>query len=220
MTFFFKNRNVVFSFNLMFTFFQKKKAFKSFGLILENPFFFDKKLFVCFNKQKACSSKSNGDALYAKEKTEAWNYYISGFVDGEGCFTVSFRFLSKLKTGIEVRPSFSLAQKKSLKNYRLLKNIRDTFGVGAIRDDKKGCYKYETRSLTDIKEKIIPFFKRYPLYTDKQESFQLFKEICSRMEKKEHLTKKGLKEILTLSKTLNPSGTRRFSLLELNESIF
>jgi hypothetical protein len=34
--------------------------------------------------------------------------YISGYVDGEGCFTVSISPCAKLRVGWEVRPSFSL----------------------------------------------------------------------------------------------------------------
>ena len=36
--------------------------------------------------------------------------YISGYVDGEGCFTVSFSPRRKLRMGWEVRPSFSVSQ--------------------------------------------------------------------------------------------------------------
>src|ERR1700704_5619847 len=36
--------------------------------------------------------------------------YFAGFVDGEGCFTVSFSPRSKLLIGWEVRPSFSVSQ--------------------------------------------------------------------------------------------------------------
>ena len=36
--------------------------------------------------------------------------YISGYVDGEGCFTISYSPRIKLRTGWEVRPSFSVSQ--------------------------------------------------------------------------------------------------------------
>ena len=36
--------------------------------------------------------------------------YISGFVDGEGCFTVSISPRPTLRVGWEVRPSFSVSQ--------------------------------------------------------------------------------------------------------------
>ena len=36
--------------------------------------------------------------------------YISGYVDGEGCFTVSIAPRAKLLAGWEVRPSLSVSQ--------------------------------------------------------------------------------------------------------------
>jgi len=36
--------------------------------------------------------------------------YISGYIDGEGCFSVSFSRRSKLLVGWETKPSFSVSQ--------------------------------------------------------------------------------------------------------------
>ena len=38
------------------------------------------------------------------------NAYISGYVDGEGCFCVSFQPSNRHRFGWEVRPSFSVSQ--------------------------------------------------------------------------------------------------------------
>ena len=141
--------------------------------------------------------------------------YISGFVDGEGCFSVSFRKLPRIKVGIELRPSFSIAQKKTAANYKLLEKIRDVFEGGAIRDDNKGCYKYETRSITHIRKKVIPFFLTYPLYTSKASDFLSFCKICSLIASKQHLNSTGLTEILDLAETMNVSGKRRQPIAEL-----
>jgi hypothetical protein len=143
--------------------------------------------------------------------------YISGFVDGEGCFSVSFRKLSRTKLGIEVRPSFSVGQKKTSKNYVLLARIRDIFQGGAIRSDsnRNGFYKYETRSLDHIRKHIIPFFITYPLYTQKSEDFKHFCKICSLMAAKQHLNLKGLTQIIDIAEEMNPSGTRRLVISEL-----
>jgi hypothetical protein len=35
-------------------------------------------------------------------------WYVTGLVDGEGCFSVSFTLRKRLKIGIETRPSFSI----------------------------------------------------------------------------------------------------------------
>lgn len=144
-----------------------------------------------------------------QENNDFFSYYLCGFVDGEGCFSISYRYLQRCRVGIESRPSFSIAQKKSVENYRLLESIRDFFGDGGIRDDKKGCYKYETRSLHCISKRIIPFFQKYKLQSAKQKDFVIFSSICSRMVNKEHLDPSGLLCILEDSRSLNTSGTRR-----------
>lgn len=36
--------------------------------------------------------------------------YITGYVDGEGCFTVTFNRRPAMNTGWELRPSFSVSQ--------------------------------------------------------------------------------------------------------------
>lgn len=149
------------------------------------------------------------------EVQEHFCYYLSGFVDGEGCFSVSFRKRKKLNTGIEVTPSFAIAQKKSKQNYALLNKIRLIFQGGAIRDDGKGCYKYETRKITHLRNQVIPFFLKYPLYTSKASDFLCFSEICSLITSKQHLNKNGLSHILVLSKSMNSSGIRKLPIHKL-----
>ena len=143
---------------------------------------------------------------------EAFCNHLSGFVDGEGCFSVSFSLRNRLSVGIECRPSFSLAQKISPKNLNYLQEIRDYFGEGAIRKGDDGCYKYETRKLDVLIKKIIPFFEHYPLQTTKQKDFIIFCKICSRMRTGQHLTPNGLLYILEECKQLNLSGRRKNSL--------
>lgn len=155
------------------------------------------------------------------EKDRLWHMYICGFVDGEGCFSISFRIEKKKKRvfGIEVTPSFSIAQKISPENYQLLEEFMKLFGKGGIRKDQTGCYKYEIRSLHALCTSVIPFFKTYPLKTSKANDFNIFAHICSCMEKKEHLSGKGLIKIMELSRSLNPSGRRRISLDILMQNV-
>lgn len=143
-----------------------------------------------------------------KTNNNNFSYYLSGFVEGEGCFSISYRVLERIAVGVEAKPSFSIAQKKSKENYALLEQIRDFFGFGAIRDDRRGCYKYETRNLGLIIKHVIPFFERYRLQGSKNKDFIIFSSICSRMNHGKHLCFQGLLEILELSRALNPSGRR------------
>jgi hypothetical protein len=52
----------------------------------------------------------NTPALKKKLKTRVLAEYISGYVDGEGCFSVSFTKRTKFLVGWETKPSFSISQ--------------------------------------------------------------------------------------------------------------
>ncbi len=140
--------------------------------------------------------------------------YISGFVDGEGCFLISFTLRKKLHTGIEVRPSFSIGQNE--RNIELLKKIRLYFGCGTIRYSYHDrTYKYEVRSLYDLITKIIPHFIHFPLRSSKQKDFEKFKIICKLMFKNYHRNINRLDEIIKIACAMNPSGKRKYKQEEL-----
>ena len=140
--------------------------------------------------------------------------YVSGFVDGEGCFSVSFNLREKLRTGIEVRPSFAIAQNK--RNLAVIKKLHAYFGCGAIRFSKNDqCYKYEVRDLKELRERIVPHFKQFPLLTSKQCDFEVFEEICDRVAQSKHRNPKHLREIIALAYAMNGSGKRKYAQAEL-----
>ena len=135
--------------------------------------------------------------------------YISGYFDGEGCFTVSISPRKKLNVGWETRPSVSVSQNGD--RAEVLAEIREYFGCGTIRPDPSDhTLKWETRSLNDILSKVLPHFERYPLRSGKQRDVDLFTEICIRLATKEHLSKNGLRTIVQLAAQMNPSGKRRY----------
>jgi penicillin-binding protein-related factor A (putative recombinase) len=140
--------------------------------------------------------------------------YITGFVDGEGCFTVSFNLRSKLKTGIEVRPSFSIGQNK--KSLEVLEEIKSYFGVGSIRFSRNDqLYKYEARSNSEIIKNIIPHFDRHPLKTSKSIDFELFKEICLLISENKHQNRDYLRIIIEKAYQMNGSGKRKYMKQDL-----
>ena len=140
--------------------------------------------------------------------------YISGFSDGEGCFSVSFNFREKLKTKIEVRPSFALGQNK--RSLDLLQQIQKFFDCGSIRfSNQDQIYKYEVRNNDDLRKKIIPHFEKFPLMTVKKNDFQIFKQICESIAQMKHLNSQHLKEIIRLAFQMNGSGKRKYSEAEL-----
>ncbi len=134
---------------------------------------------------------------------------MTGFVDGEGTFLVSFSRREKLNTKIEVRPGFSIAQHK--RNLKILQRIQQYFGVGAIRFSKRDQnYKYEVRSINDLVKVIIPHFEKFPLQTTKAKDFVVFKQICRLVYSKHHLNPDYLRQIIDLAYKMNQSDKRRY----------
>ena len=141
--------------------------------------------------------------------------YISGYVDGEGCFCVSFSYRPRnIKLGWEVKPSFAVGQNYDRRE--VLDLIQRYFDCGFMRRDYGDkTLKYEVRRIDDLIEKIIPHFKKYPLISAKQKDFLLFADICRKIKSQKHLDRNGLQEIIKLSYQMNGSGKRKFSLKEM-----
>ena len=135
--------------------------------------------------------------------------YISGYVEGEGCFTISISPRAKLAVGWEVRPSLSVSQNGD--RAEVLQLIQAHFGCGSIRRDRSDkTLKWETRRLEDILVRVIPHFERYPLLSGKRFDFERFASVCQSMAAGEHRTTTGLIRIVELVAGMNPSGTRRY----------
>ena len=137
-------------------------------------------------------------------------WYVTGLVEGEGTFSVSFNKRRRLAVGIETRPSFSVTFHR--RDLELLKALRAFFGCGAIRYSRSdGTYKYEVRSVADLAKKIVPHFEKYPLAGSKGEDFRKFAEIVRLVHAKHHLNRQHLQHIIELAYSMNPSGKRRYA---------
>ena len=139
-------------------------------------------------------------------------YWISGFTDGEGCFSVAIIKNSTTRFGKQIFPEFVVTQ--SMKSLPALRKIKDYFGCGGIFINKRYdnhneyLYRYCVRSVAELHQKIIPFFERFPLRTYKYEDFKIFKKVVEMMANKEHLQKKGWNKILSLLSTMNRKKKR------------
>ncbi len=148
--------------------------------------------------------------------------WITGFVDGEGCFSIGFikqadkqekdRVRRGYKTGYQVTHEFVVTQgEKSLTSLAIL---QEYFGVGKIfvnrRHDnhKENLYRYAVRNRQDLIKVIIPFFKKYSLQTSKQDDFEKFAQCVEMLERQEHLTNPGIIKIMNISSTMNRKKSR------------
>ena len=143
--------------------------------------------------------------------------YITGLAEGEGCFCVSFNLRSKLNTGIEVRPSFSISQNQ--RNIKLLQLVYNYFHCGSIRYSKKDrTYKFEVRRIDDLVRIVIPHFEKYPLCGIKQNDFRNFVEICKMMKANLHRNQTQLERIIDIAYKIN-NGKRKYQKEKLLKCI-
>src|SRR3954464_3603512 len=135
--------------------------------------------------------------------------YISGYADGEGCFSISIAPRATLAVGWEVRPSFSVSQNQD--RAEVLHVLKAYFGCGSIRPDRSDrTLKWETRRLDELVGQVIPHFAVYPLLSGKPFDFERFATVCRLMADGEHRRREGLIRIVAATRGMNPSGKRRY----------
>jgi hypothetical protein len=151
----------------------------------------------------------------SRERLIGW---VTGFVDGEGCFSINFiRQPNRVsrrgyKTGFQVAHEFAVTQ--GAKSADSLHLLAEFFGVGAVYinnrydNHREHIYRYCVRKRLDLLRVIVPFFQRYPLRTSKQHDFVKFAQCLRLVQARSHLTTKGLIEILQIAETMNHRKTR------------
>ena len=144
--------------------------------------------------------------------------YVSGYVDGEGCFCVSFQPSKRHRFGWEIRPSFSVSQ--NAERAELLHMIKSTWECGSIRPDRSDkTLKFEVRKIRDLIRQVLPHFRNYPMYSSKQSDFMRFDRICRLLFEGRHLERAGFEEIVTIAMEMNPSGKRKYAGSEILDSL-
>ena len=144
--------------------------------------------------------------------------WITGFVDGEGCFSIgiirqpcrSADNIGKFRN--QVTCEFAVTQ--GAKSISTLHELQSYFGVGQVQSNprydnhKEHLYRYVVRKRADLLEVIIPFFEQYPLRTSKQHDFHKFACCVRLIDKKHHLTNSGMVDILEIMQTMNRQKSR------------
>jgi len=163
---------------------------------------------------KNVASTDNQQERVPKD-VENLNYYLAGFVDGEGCFTISIRkHPTKTRFGWTIDPFFQVYQHKD--NSRILFLFKEIFGCGYV--SKKGgnpsCFVYCVDRISDLVLVVIPFFEKHPLVGEKYKNFLLFREVVLKLSRQEHFTKEGFTEMAKLCFRMNRNGYYRKNSLE------
>jgi len=132
--------------------------------------------------------------------------WITGFVDGEGCFYVGINKHVDMTAGYQVLPEFTVVQHE--RDVQVLHAFKAYFGCGVVRRNHGDRMAYRVRGQTHLWELIVPFFVKHPLKTKKRLDFQKFKRVLRMMQAGDHLTPQGLEKIKDIAAKMNRGWSR------------
>lgn len=138
-----------------------------------------------------------------KQQQEILNinpWFFTGFVDGEGCFLISLYEDNRISTGWRVQLWFKIGL--HIKDKDILKKIRNYLKIGRISGKGLEIFEFYAFSIEDLLI-IINHFDKYPLLTQKQIDFNLFKLAFNSVKNKEHLTSEGLQKLVSIKASMN-----------------
>nr|AMX22299.1 LAGLIDADG endonuclease [Cryphonectria parasitica] len=108
----------------------------------------------------------------------------------------------KSKQGFAVQLAFTITQHS--RDKELLNVIAQFLECGRVADRSNGgACDFIVNSIKDLKNKIIPFFNKYPLLGTKSLNYQDFVKVFELMDTKKHLTQDGLATIIKIKSGMN-----------------
>jgi hypothetical protein len=120
--------------------------------------------------------------------------WLSGFVDGEPCFYVSLAKDSTYKLGWRVQLRFLISQ--HIRDEQLIKSLANYLDCGKVfKNSNRDLVEFVVKKFSDLSEKIIPFFDKYPLQSSKVKNLDDFKKVVELMKNKAQFTQEGIEKI-------------------------
>ena len=142
-------------------------------------------------------------------------WWVVGFVDGEGCFSVSIHRneLARPTGGWHIQPTFQVSQHRD--HVGILEALRSFFGCGYVRDKGAGSsvMVYAVHSTKDLVNKVLPFFEKHPLRV-KLGDFTRFAQITRSIRDRRHHRPGEFERIVRLAYSMNARGKQRARPIE------
>jgi hypothetical protein len=163
----------------------------------------------------------NPSGAVNQQERPGFEQWVVGFVDGEGCFSISIVRNHGVRLGWQVQHEFVVTQGAHSRD--VLTRLQRFFGCGYVYESERSddhrwpLMRYAVRRRADLRGTIIPFFGEHPLITAKRTDFDRFRGVIAMMERGEHLTEVGLATIASITETMNRRQRSRY--LESSEAI-
>jgi hypothetical protein len=138
---------------------------------------------------------------------ESLGRFLSGFALGEASFMLVCRSRGDYGRCWKISAAFNVSQHDRVP----LELFRETLACGSFRRAGNGGWYWEVNRLSDIRERIVPFFDRFSLVGRKVHDFECFREAV-RLLSKPVMSDPDYLRVLTLREGMNNGGKRRYSM--------
>ena len=152
-------------------------------------------------------------------KGKMLRYYLLGFIDAEGCFSVSLKKQETTRFGWVLDPVFQVTQHND--HREILDMIKSEMSCGRVmpKPGQEDCLIFVVDNRRQLIEKVVPFFENYKPIAKKRD-FEAFKNIVFGLERKEHADKESFRRLIETAFKMNSEGKqRRYALHEVLESL-
>ena len=158
--------------------------------------------------------KKHNLSLTASTTTTMNPWFITGLIDGEGCFHVSVTENKNYKHGWHVQLKFSLGLHE--RDKPVIEEIIKFFNVGSINfEHGPKTIQYIVLSIKELKV-ILEHLEKYPLRTQKQSDHLALKLVYLIIKNKEHFTPEGLRKIVAIKASMNRGLSEKLSVAFLD----
>ena len=83
-----------------------------------------------------------------------------------------------------------------------MRNLIDYFQAGTIHRERK-CYVFKVSKFSDLKTKILPFFKEFSILGSKGKDFRDWEKTLELLDQKVQLTNEGIEKIKKIKEGMN-----------------
>jgi hypothetical protein len=166
-------------------------------------------------------SSDNPTGAVNQQERPGIEQWIVGFVDGEGCFSISVVRNPGCRLGWQVQHEFSVTQAASSRP--ALELLIQELGCGTViestrhDDHREPLLRFSVKRRADLLGVVVPFFEEHPLRTAKRSDFVRFASVLQLMQSGAHLTNEGLRRIAQETEHMNRRQRSRY--LESSEAI-
>jgi len=140
-------------------------------------------------------------------------HWVTGFCDAESTFSLKVSKSSTTRSGWNVTPEFQITLHS--RDLMLLRKIHRFFDIGIVneRTDRIQAY-YSVQSARAIANVIIPHFDKYPLLTQKNADYLLFKKAVNILLQGEARSSiEGMHKIISIKASMNLGLSDKLKIL-------